>query len=181
MLFSSSDFTMYQPSLGVNREKSFAQHPPKPNGRNKIMGVHDRIPLIQQTPGNRSTVTFAGGAFRNSTLRPDHEGQASGRSSSSPKRDPRTADFIQAEPPRNGHPGRPTHRNGSEGDPGRQARTRTSGAAAEKTTRAGRVGHGQRASAGVHRPKGLDLLHPPLAPPRTTIYAWRLDHNLFLI
>jgi hypothetical protein len=36
------------------------------------MGAHDRIPPIQQTPG-KSTVTFAGGAFRNSTLRPDHE------------------------------------------------------------------------------------------------------------
>ena len=27
----------------------------------------------RQTPGNMCTVTFAGGAFRNSTLRPDHE------------------------------------------------------------------------------------------------------------
>jgi hypothetical protein len=38
---------------------------------------------IQQTPGKRCTVTFAGGAFWNSTLWPDQEGQASGRSSSS--------------------------------------------------------------------------------------------------
>jgi hypothetical protein len=63
MIFSYSDFTMDQMSLGVNTEKSFTQHPPKPNGRNKSMCAHDRIPPIQQTPGNRSTVTFAGGAF----------------------------------------------------------------------------------------------------------------------
>jgi hypothetical protein len=65
---------MDQLSLGVNTEKSFAHLPPEPNGRNKSMGAHDRIPLIQQNLGNRSTITFAGGAFRNSTLRPYHEG-----------------------------------------------------------------------------------------------------------
>ncbi|KAM0857577.1 hypothetical protein ACQ4PT_048383 [Festuca glaucescens] len=32
-------------------------------------------------------------------------------------------------------------------------------------TRSG--GHGESASAGVHQPKDLDLLHPPLAPPHT--------------
>ena len=54
------------------KKKSFAPLPPEPIGRNKNMGAHDRIPPIQQTPG-KSTVTFTGGAFRNSTLRPDHE------------------------------------------------------------------------------------------------------------
>jgi hypothetical protein len=74
MILSSSDFTMDQLSLDFNAKKSFAQLTPEPNGRNKSMGAHDRIPLIQQNLGNRSTITFAGGAFRNSTLRPDHEG-----------------------------------------------------------------------------------------------------------
>jgi hypothetical protein len=32
---------MDQLSLGVNTEKIFTQHPPKPNGRDKSMGVHD--------------------------------------------------------------------------------------------------------------------------------------------
>jgi hypothetical protein len=55
---------------------------------------------IQQSPGNRSTVIFAAGAFRNSTLRPDQEKHASERSSSSYKRNPRSATFIQVGPPR---------------------------------------------------------------------------------
>jgi hypothetical protein len=37
------------------------------------MGAHDPIPSILETPGNKSTVTLAGGAFRNSTHRPDRE------------------------------------------------------------------------------------------------------------
>jgi hypothetical protein len=51
MIFSSSDFAMDQQALDVNTEKSFAQLPLQPKGRNKNMGAHDRIPPIQQTPG----------------------------------------------------------------------------------------------------------------------------------
>jgi hypothetical protein len=76
MIFSSSDFTMDQMSLDVNTEQSFTQLPQEPSRRDKSMSAHDRMPPIQQTQGNKSTVTFVGGAFRNSTLRPDREGQA---------------------------------------------------------------------------------------------------------
>jgi hypothetical protein len=56
---------------------------------------------IQQNPCTTCTVTFAGGAFWNSTLQPNPVGHATSRSSSWRERNPRTAAFIQAEPPRN--------------------------------------------------------------------------------
>jgi hypothetical protein len=50
--------------------------------------------LIQQSPGNTRPVEFAGGVFRNSTLRPDQWGHATHRSSSH-KRKLRITTFIQ--------------------------------------------------------------------------------------
>jgi hypothetical protein len=85
MIFSASDFTMDKKSTDGNKGHSFAPLPPKPNGRNKSMCVHDRIPPNPANSRHSCTVTFAGGAFRNSPLRPDPEGPASGRSSSSHK------------------------------------------------------------------------------------------------
>ncbi|KAM3231260.1 hypothetical protein ACQJBY_061434 [Aegilops geniculata] len=54
--------------------------------------------LMQQSPGITHPWEFAGGAFRNLTLRPDQGGQASSRSSSCHLRYPWIAAFIQDEP-----------------------------------------------------------------------------------
>jgi hypothetical protein len=51
MVFSVSDITMDQKSADGNKEQSFASLPPEPNGRNKSMGVHDRIPPDPANPG----------------------------------------------------------------------------------------------------------------------------------
>jgi hypothetical protein len=91
MIFSASDFTMDQKSPDANKGQSFAPLPLEPNGRNKSMGAHDRIPPDPANSRHSCTVTFAGGPFRNSPLRSDQEGSASERSSSSRKRNPRSA------------------------------------------------------------------------------------------
>jgi hypothetical protein len=94
---AEGEFTMDQTSPDDNKEWSFASLPPKPNGQNKSMGVHDRIPRNLANSRHRCTITLTGGAFRNFPLRPDQEGPASERSPSSHKRNPRSASFIQVE------------------------------------------------------------------------------------
>jgi hypothetical protein len=71
--------------------------------RNQTVGIKTWVRAteyhpIQQTPGKRCTVPFAGGAFRNSSLQPDQGKLTSGRSSSSLARNPRTATKNKARP-----------------------------------------------------------------------------------
>jgi hypothetical protein len=95
MIFSASDFTMDQMSPNDNKERSFVSLPPEPNSRNKSIGAHDRIPPDLENSNHRCTVTFAGGAFWNSPLRPYQEGPSSGRPLSSDKRNHRSPTFIR--------------------------------------------------------------------------------------
>lgn len=81
--------------LTGNTEQSFAPLPPEPNGRNKSIGAHDRIPPNPANSTHRCTITFADEAFRNSTLPPGREEPAIERSPTSHKRNPRTASFIE--------------------------------------------------------------------------------------
>jgi hypothetical protein len=85
-----------------NKERSFVPLPQEPNGQNKSMGAHDQIPPDPANSRHRCTITFVGGAFQNSPLRPDQEGPASERSPSSHKRNLRSATFIRqiGRPPR---------------------------------------------------------------------------------
>jgi hypothetical protein len=94
MIFSIFDFTMDQKSLDGNKEQSFAPLPPEPNGRNKIMGAHDRIPPDLANSSHRCTVTFASGASRNYPLRPDKKEPTSERSPSSYKRNSRSTTLL---------------------------------------------------------------------------------------
>jgi hypothetical protein len=64
MIFSSPHFTMDQLSLGVNPEKSFAPLPPE-----QSVGIKAWVCTTEYHRSSKfqakSTVTFAGGAFRN--------------------------------------------------------------------------------------------------------------------
>jgi hypothetical protein len=71
---------MDQMSPDGNKKQSFAPLPREPNGRNKSMDAHDRIPPDLANSSHRCPVTFTGEAFRNFPLRPDQEGPSSGRS-----------------------------------------------------------------------------------------------------
>jgi hypothetical protein len=76
MIFSVSNFTMDQKSPDGNKKRSFVSLPREPNGWNKSMCAHDRIPPDPANSRHKFTVTFAGRAFRNSSLQndPPHKG-----------------------------------------------------------------------------------------------------------
>jgi hypothetical protein len=95
MIFSSSDFTMDQSHLVATQNRASRRSLQNETVEIKTWVRTTEYHLIQQTPGIRCTVTFPGGAFRNSTLWPDLEGPALGRSPSLHKRNPRTTTFIE--------------------------------------------------------------------------------------
>jgi hypothetical protein len=77
---------MDQKSRDGNKEQSSVSFCPEPNGRNKSMGTHDRIPPDLANCRHSCNVRFADGAFGNFPLRPYQEGPASERSLSLHKR-----------------------------------------------------------------------------------------------
>jgi hypothetical protein len=65
---------------GINSLQSFETLPLKPNGQIKTWVRTIENHPIHQSPGMDCPVEFVGGGFRNTTVRPDQRGQASGRS-----------------------------------------------------------------------------------------------------
>jgi hypothetical protein len=65
---------------GINSLQSFETLPLKPNGQIKTWVRTTENHPIHQSPGMDCPVEFAGRGFRNTTVRPDQRGQASGRS-----------------------------------------------------------------------------------------------------
>src|SRR4051812_21300146 len=82
-------------ALGRAKQQSFTTLPLKPNVQKNKAHTTEYL-LIQQSLGMMRPWEFAGGAFLNSTLQPDQQGQTSSTYSSSRGRNPRTASIIQA-------------------------------------------------------------------------------------
>jgi hypothetical protein len=87
-------------SLYDKKEQSFAPLPPKPNGWNKHMGEHDRIPPCPPNSMHHVHCYICRWCLPELNTLARSRRTCSGRSSSSHKSNPRTATFIQVVPQR---------------------------------------------------------------------------------